>query len=446
MSVAFVRSTENRVSTGSVSSMTLSISASSGQFVAVFGFPSGGSSSTPVSSISDTGGNTWAIPGSYGSTNPPAEYTGGSGCFIAYTNVGTALTSVTVNIPTANELTVCVAVFSGVKSSFPFDQGAVGISTSTPTLSSLAGDLVLGIANTSNASSISGMSTLTTDHGNCAGYGIPGGNENVTMSWSPSQNAPAGIAEFLVGPTVVNGTATLTDAESLTADATIAPIATLVENESLTAVPGANPHIQFSGVTANVNDSNGIPLVSGLTSYFYTSTTVTAYTNWMSLKDGKLQAGPVNGAADSALIWNGAGEFEFQANVVFTGFITATSGTITNPTLITTDSWHSVTPNTGWTLTSQNPPLSYRLLPDGNAQLVGSIKFSSGTPSSGAIMCTLPTAYRPINGAFYLTPTASDVFLITVATNGNVTITNWAGFTLGATPSVYINFIYPLNL
>ena len=315
MSVAFVRSTENRVSTGSVSSMTLSISASSGQFVAVFGFPSGGSSSVPVSSITDSGSNTWAIPGNYGSTNPPAEYTGGSGCFIGYSNIGTALTSVTVNIPTANELTVCVAVFSGVKTAFPFDQGAVGTGTSTPTLSSLAGDLVLGIANTSNATSISGMSTLTTDHGNLAGYGIPGGNENVTMGWSPSQSAPAGIAEFLVGATTVNGTASFTDSESFTGNATIAPIASFTESEAFTAISGANPHVSFSAVVPSQNDPNGIPLQFGLTAYNYTSPTATTYDHWISLQNGQLASGTYNTTEDLNLYRKSSGNWATDNNL-----------------------------------------------------------------------------------------------------------------------------------
>lgn len=148
-----------------------------------------------------------------------------------------------------------------------------------------------------------------------------------------------------------------------------------------------------------------------------------------------------------------SGGFHFYRTLGFAGNSSIGPSTAVNPTTglsranpAVAETWHSVTPATGWTITGLSPGLSCRLLPDGNTQLEGSIKFSSGTPTSGALMCTLPAAYRPPTGKFYLTPTASGVFLITIATTGNVTISNWAGFTLGATPSVYISYTFPLNL
>src|SRR5579862_1225018 len=131
--------------------MTLSISSSPGDLIVVEGYPSGGSSSTPVNSVTDNGGNTWAIPGSYPSSTPPAAYTGGIGCFLAYCNVSSSLSSVTVNIPTASELTVCISVYTGVKTSFPLRQGT-GVIASSVSLNALGGNLTVAGANTSNAS------------------------------------------------------------------------------------------------------------------------------------------------------------------------------------------------------------------------------------------------------------------------------------------------------
>lgn len=109
------------------------------------------------------------------------------------------------------------------------------------------------------------------------------------------------------------------------------------------------------------------------------------------------------------------------------------------------ETWHAVTPASGWAL-GTSPAMSVKLGPDGTARLEGTIKYSSGTPGSGSTMFTLPAAYRPVTGKFYLTPTANGIFLISIATSGAVTISNWATYTLGATPSVYISYTYPLDI
>jgi hypothetical protein len=111
------------------------------------------------------------------------------------------------------------------------------------------------------------------------------------------------------------------------------------------------------------------------------------------------------------------------------------------------ETWHAVTPASGWTLSGMLPGLSYRLLPDGNAQLEGNIKYS-GTPLSGWTMTTLPSAYWPNNQRYYLTPTGTKIFLITINTNGTVTISDWAGNAVSSltNPSIYISYVYPLNL
>ena len=338
MSVSFNHSNEKRLTGGGISSITLSISAAAGQLAVVCGFPSGGSSSTPVNSITDNGsGNTWAIPGDY--SGNMATYTGGSGAFIAYCNVGSGFTSITVNIPTASELTVCCGVWIGAKTSFPLRQATDGTNPSI-SLSVLGGGLCVGAANTSSGTSISGLATLTTDHGNMAGYGLAGSNENVTFSWSPSQNAPAVFAEFLAAPpshVTIYGTATLHDAESMNPNAlsVIAPTATLHDAEALTAVSGANPQVAFSAVQPDQNDPHGIPLQHGLTTYHWPLTTSTQYDYWMSLQDGQLGAGLYNAARNSGLTvtqsvpkWTDSGS---KTLGMVRSYSATASATMTNP-------------------------------------------------------------------------------------------------------------------
>lgn len=303
MSVSFNHSNEKRLTGGGISSLTLSISAAAGQLAVVCGFPSGGSSSVPVNSITDNGsGNIWAIPGDY--SGNMAIYTGGSGAFLAYCNVSSGFTSITVNIPTASEFTVCCGVWIGAKTSFPLRQAVDGL-TPSESLSVLGGGLCVGAANTSSATSISGLSTMTTDRGNCAGYGLPGYDHTVTFSWSPSQNAPAVFAEFLAQTAVtIHGTATLSDAESVSAKATIGPVATLTDAEILTAVSGITPQAAFSAVTPDQTGPYGVPLIHGLTTYHWPSTTSTQYDYWMSLQDGQLGAGLYNAARNSGMTVN----------------------------------------------------------------------------------------------------------------------------------------------
>lgn len=304
MGASYVRSTANRLTGGGISGMTLGISASAGQFVVVCGYPSGGSSSVPVSSVTDNGGgNIWAIPGNYTASNPPAIYTGGSGAFIAFCNVSHNLSSVTVNIPTASELTVDVSVYNGVKTSFPFRQDTSGLGQGL-TLSLLGGGLCVGASNTSSATAIGGLATLTTLHNNLAGYGLAGYDHDVTFNWGPSQNAPAVFAEFLAAPTAITiyGTATLHDSESLsTAAVGVSAIASMVSTDMLTAASGSNPHVAFSAVTPDQNDVNGIPLIHGVTTYHWPLTTSTTYDYWMSLQDGQLGAGLYGASRNSGM-------------------------------------------------------------------------------------------------------------------------------------------------
>jgi hypothetical protein len=119
---------------------------------------------------------------------------------------------------------------------------------------------------------------------------------------------------------------------------------------------------------------------------------------------------------------------------------------LTRTNVAVAETWHAATAATGWSTAGLTPPMAYTLNADNTVSIEGMIKFSAGTPASGATMFTLPVGYRPVTGKFYLTPTASDIFLVSVGPTGGVTISNWAGFVLGVTPNVYIQTRYSLGV
>lgn len=406
MSVTFNHSNELRLTGGGISSLTLSISAAAGQLAVVCGFPSGGSSSTPVNSITDNGsGNTWAIPGNY--SGNMAIYTGGSGAFIAYCNVSSGFTSITVNIPTASEFTVCCGVFIGAKTSFPLRQATDGL-TPSESLSCLGGGLCVGAANTSSATSISGLSTMTTDRGNCAGYGLPGYDHTVTFSWSPSQNAPAVFAEFYAQTAVtIHGTATLSDAESLSGKTTIGPVATLTDAESLTAVSGITPQPAFSAITPDQLDPYGVPLIHGLTSYHWPSTTSTDYDYWMSLQDGQLGAGLYNADRNSGLTvsssvptWTDSGGKTLGMVRTYSADSTSNLATFTTETDVPGASVSVVVTGSNATVVVQGQFDFSVLNPSNTILMIGYLNWNGSDRTQQAVMQAPPVsgAVRSCNG------------------------------------------------
>jgi hypothetical protein len=165
------------------------------------------------------------------------------------------------------------------------------------------------------------MTTILVTRGNLVGYVIPGGTGNQSMGWTPSQNGATGIAQFLAAATVVNGTASFIETETFTANAGLGATASFLESEMFSAVSGTNPHINFSAVYPDQNDPNGIPLIHGLTSYKYNSTTVTTYDHWSSTQDGSFTSGPYNTASDtnlyrgSAGVWYTDGAMDVKTNL-----------------------------------------------------------------------------------------------------------------------------------
>lgn len=169
-----------------------------------------------------------------------------------------------------------------------------------------------------------------------------------------------------------------------------------------------------------------------------------------------LESGQSGGTASGYLIWGELPGFPqykplmwgSSTSAVFQGKTLADEPGASYPPAA--ESWNAVTPASGWTFASvpvTSQIASYRALPDGNVQITGSINYATGSPPSPTTMFTLPAAYRPLENyhAIGIVDSAT-VTLVTINTNGNVTITAFQGNSLGATPLATLdNITYPLG-
>lgn len=114
--------------------------------------------------------------------------------------------------------------------------------------------------------------------------------------------------------------------------------------------------------------------------------------------------------------------------------VSATAGTVSSPTLITTDSWNLITMDSGWsTLAGQTPP-QYRLLEDNTVDMIGGAQYSSSFTAQNIASGSnvLPAAYRPA-GQQYIGGTGNAAGL-QVSSNGNLQAVTFSFST------VYCNF------
>ena len=137
-----------------------------------------------------------------------------------------------------------------------------------------------------------------------------------------------------------------------------------------------------------------------------------------------------------ALIFsNSAGAITLETNngasiFLAGGPVEATDGSISTPTVITTDTWQAAILGNSWTGTAQ-----YMLNPDNTVSLRTSGSLGAGTLANGTVLFTLPAAYRPATAQQIpciisavgagSTPSGASPFL-TVGTNGQVAVTNIA--------------------
>jgi hypothetical protein len=113
------------------------------------------------------------------------------------------------------------------------------------------------------------------------------------------------------------------------------------------------------------------------------------------------------------------------------GPITSTAGTPASPTLITTDSWHVMTPLlNGWAAAgAPNPRPQYRLGNGGGVETAGSL---NGAAATNPQFFTLPAGYRPATSQPQIgcgatgNVTAGHATFIQEDTSGNLTVSQQA--------------------
>lgn len=126
---------------------------------------------------------------------------------------------------------------------------------------------------------------------------------------------------------------------------------------------------------------------------FATAVSGDAHARHVVRTSGRMEWGDGTNAADLAIQRLSAGLLEILQSVQVDGTITATGGTATTPTLITTDTWTAATLGTGWSTIAGLQVPQYRLTPDNMIEIVGGCQTTSTTPS--AVVFTLDSNHRP---------------------------------------------------
>lgn len=189
--------------------------------------------------------------------------------------------------------------------------------------------------------------------------------------------------------------------------------------------PAANNLVESVGATA-FTDPFGNSVLAGEVTYHFTAfgpsgsraiAVNDAGITWYAAPSGSL--GPWT-ATQSILSFNVVPGL-FFSNATINGILTATAATAANPTLITTDIWHPITLDAGWTAGGITP--SYRLTPQGDLQLkgqasrsgiAGSANVNNGNP--------LPPQYRPPGTIdFYAYETAFNRAHMSINSSGVIT-------------------------
>lgn len=97
---------------------------------------------------------------------------------------------------------------------------------------------------------------------------------------------------------------------------------------------------------------------------------------------GEIDLGDGTNPADLTIKRTAAGVWEILQSLKVDGVITATGGTVTNPTLITTDSWVQPALAAGWGNIAGDQQIQYRLTADHMVEIVGTMLTTSATPSA----------------------------------------------------------------
>jgi hypothetical protein len=166
-SITFVKETTKNVTTAAASDTGSVTSTTGNTLILLIGI---NSSTRYLSGVSDSAGNTWVVPASAATTNPPQTSTNGKGFAMAYALNATAVTSVTVTLAGGTAtFGYDVVEFNGIAAASAVDQSDaisdVAASThASPTLTTTNADdlLIGGNASATSAATINQASSAPT--------------------------------------------------------------------------------------------------------------------------------------------------------------------------------------------------------------------------------------------------------------------------------------------
>lgn len=287
-------------------------------------------------------------------------------------------------------------------------------------------------------------------------------------AWTPYQFGTAAIASGSI-------TAALIAANTITAGQLAAGIVyagivngTVIDSAQYFAYQGGSPaagELQASISQAASTDPAGNAYVEGIAAYQEMPTGACTAVRLSSLAAGDSvdfleaasYAGPwtivgsffcstaagmvLSGAGTPGIVLNSPVTVQSGGLTVAAGQSITSASTAGNPTLITTDTWHTVTMDSGWTNgLSGSAKLSYALGPDGTVRLTGGGQFSSNFTSqvinSGH---PLPSQYWPATTKRL--PGAGANASVNVSTAGVLTAVSAA-----AGQNMFCEAAYPLGI
>jgi hypothetical protein len=146
----------------------------------------------------------------------------------------------------------------------------------------------------------------------------------------------------------------------------------------------------------------------------------------------------------ATLVRKVTGQWDENGFHIYAGTVNATQpgtqGSTLNP-----ESWHAVTPATGWSLGgSPEEALSYRMLAETNTIWICGATGYAGTPGAGTLIFTLPAAYAPTHICIGMAYNSSSSIAvgIQVAPGGAVLLQQ----AVALNPNLWFNFMVPLGL
>lgn len=172
---------------------------------------------------------------------------------------------------------------------------------------------------------------------------------------------------------------------------------------------------------------------------YFASVTGDTFTRWLVDSNGKQQWGTGAAAPDVSIARSAVGVLDLVGSLIVSAVLTATGGTISTPTLITTDSWHAIPGigTNGWSIVTGQPVPSYRMQADGMVHICGAATHAAFTANT-QLSTALPTAYRPTTE---ITQAANNGTEVEITTAGIINV-----IPSGSQTAVQFSIRYPVDL